>query len=307
MGIDLRHLRCFIAVAEELHFRRAADRLGIAQPALSRTVQNLEAELGVTLFDRSNRNVQITKAGRTFLSGCYTILNGLEQTVADTQRVHMDKIGLLRIGYTDMAIAGRLPDVLRAFQSREPDIDLELRHAVTSEQLIQMEDGELDFGFVTGAIERVGYAYREVQSEQFVCVVHTDHPFANRKTLRLSELAQEDLVHGPLSHWEHFFSYLIPLCRKAGFEPRFVHEGLNTTAILGLVACGMGITILTEYVRDSVPSDLVVIPFQDVRDELETVAIWKTDVTNDARSRFQAFLAEWTESATDQQAASAAV
>lgn len=293
MSIDLRHLRCFIAVAEELHFRRAADRLGVAQPALSRTVQNLERELGVSLLDRTNRSVQLTKAGRAFLSGCHSVLKTLDQSIADTRRVDLQKVGLLRIGYTDMAIAGRLPELLRAFRQAEPDVDLDLHHAVTSDQLQQMEEGDLDVGFVTGAIERVGYAYCPVQSEQFVCVVHRSHRFAQRSTLRLADLAQESLVHGPLSHWEYFFSYLVPLCRKAGFEPRFINEGLNTTAILGLVSCGMGITILTEYVRTSVPPDLVLIPFEDATETLETVAVWKTDQPTDAQKRFEVFIRSW--------------
>lgn len=292
MRIDLRHLRCFIAVAEELHFRRAAERLGIAQPALSRTVQNLERELGVTLFDRSNRVIEITKAGRTFLTGCQGVLNGFEKTIEDTRRIHLGKVGSLRIGYTDMAIAGVLPGMLRDFQDRQPDIDLELRHAVTSDQLHHLDDGELDFGFVTGAIDRVGYAYQPVQSEGFVCVVHSGHPFAKRKSVRLEELARENLVHGSSTDWEYFFSYLIPLCRKAGFEPQFVQEGRNTTGILGLVACGVGITLLTDFVCKTVPPGLVVVPLANVKERLDTVALWKTDTDNDARRLFIDFLNE---------------
>ena len=290
MGIDLRHLRCFQAVAEELHFRRAAERLGIAQPALSRTIQNLEEELGVTLFDRSNRLVRITKAGETFLRGSRSVLNGFEQSVEATRRVHLGKSGSLRVGYTDFAIAGDLPDHLRLFKDRQPDISLHLRHAVTTDQLRMLEAGDLDFGFLTGTINRDGYAQCTVQSERFVCVVYDGHPLARRKSIRLQELANEDFVHGSTRDWEYFFSYMIPMCRRAGFEPRIVQEGLNSAAILGLVACGMGITILTDWVCGVVGPGLRIIPLRDVTDRLDTNAVWRTDTMHGVKQRFADFL-----------------
>ena len=290
MSIDLRHLRCFVAVAEDLHFRRAAERIGIAQPALSRTIFNLERALGVTLFERSNRVVKITTAGTTFLSGCHNVLSSMDRTIENTQRVHQGRIGSLRIGYTDNAISGCVPDLLKSFQDQQPDIDLQLRHAVTAVQLRNLEAGDLDFGFVTGEINRSGFENHPVQSERFVCVVYEGHPLATRHSIRLEELAQEDIIHGSSTDWEYFFSYMIPLCRKAGFEPKIVQEGLNTAAILGLVACGMGVTILTDCVRGSAGSGLVVIPLQNVTERLDTVAIWKTNTTNGARERFVKFL-----------------
>lgn len=290
MSIDLRHLRCFVAVAEELHFRRAAERLGIAQPALSRTIFNLEKELGVTLLERTNRIVDITTTGKTFLEGCYRVLNRMERTIENTKRVHEGKIGSLRIGYTENAISGCVPEILKSFQDLQPDIDLQLHHSVTAVQLKNLEDKELDIGFVTGAINRKNFETRLVQSETFVCVVYKGHALAHRKNVRLSELAEEDIIHGTSTEWEYFFSYLIPLCRKSGFEPKIVQEGLNTAAILGLVSCGMGITILTDCVRNLVGANLVVIPLEQTSERLETVAIWKTDTTDGAKERFLKFL-----------------
>ena len=291
MSVDLRHLRCFLAVAEELHFRRAAERLGIAQPALSRTIQRLEEELGVTLFDRSNRMVEITRAGQTLLKGAQSVLAGLDQAIADTRRVHLGKIGALRIGYTDFAISGKLPDQLRAFQEAHPDIDLQLRHAVTTDQLQLLDAGDLDFGFLTGTVNRPGYSHTVMQSEHFVCVVYDGHPLAARDSIRLDELSQEAFVHGAQRDWEHFFSYLVPMCRKAGFEPRIVQEGLNSAAILGLVACGMGVTILTDWVCGVVGPGLKTIPLKDVEDRLDTSLVWRTDQMDDAKQLFADFIA----------------
>ncbi|SHK76678.1 transcriptional regulator, LysR family [Roseovarius marisflavi] len=292
MKFDLRHIRYFMAVAEELHFRRAAERLGIAQPALSRAVRDLEDQLEVRLFDRTNRSVQITPAGTTFLEGCRGVINAVENTVENTRRVHDGQIGRLRIGYTDMAIAGLLPRRLKDFQAQQPGLVLQPHHDVTTAQLHKLDAGELDVGFVTGPISRLGYDQCLIQSERFVCVLYEHHPLANRKSIRLEELAHEDFVHGTSKDWEHFHAYLIPLCRRSGFVPRVVQEAFNSAGILGLVACGMGVTILTDSVRGSVGAGLIVVPLQDVSEQLQTVAIWKSETPDRATGLFIDFLRE---------------
>ncbi|WP_294606603.1 LysR family transcriptional regulator [Roseovarius sp.] len=292
MQFGLRHIRYFMAVADELHFRRAAERLGIAQPALSRAIRNLEDQLGVELFDRSNRRIAITQAGKTFLDGCRGVINAVEHTVENTRRVHQGQIGTLRIGYTDMAIAGLLPRRLKDFQEQQPGLVLQPHHDVTTTQLHKLEDGELDVGFVTGPISRIGYDQCLIQSERFVCVLYDHHPLAKRKSIRLEELAHEVFVHGTSKDWEHFHAYLIPLCRRSGFVPRVVQEAFNTAGILGLVACGMGVTILTESVRGSAGAGLVVLPLEDIAEQLQTVAIWKARSGDRATGLFIDFLRE---------------
>lgn len=278
MRFGLRHIRYFVAVAEELHFRRAAERIGVAQPALSRAIQYLESELQVKLFLRTNRSVEITHAGQIFLDGCHGVLASIDHVIENTRLTHQGKIGSLRIGYTDMAIAGRLPNLLNSFQGLQPNIVLQPHHDVTVIQLQKLDEGHLDVGFVTGPISRKGYEQCEVQSESLVCVVYENHPLAGRKSIDLEELANEDFVHGTTKDWEHFYSYLIPLCRQSGFVPNIVQEAYNSAGILGLVACGMGITILTENVRNSLTNDLVPLELNGVSERLKTVALWKTDL-----------------------------
>lgn len=292
MSIDLRHFRCFVAVAEELHFHKAAKKLGVAQPALSRTIQNLERALGVTLLVRSNRSVEITTAGQSFLKGCKEVLNRTAQIVEDTQRVHQGKIGTLRIGYTDNAINGNAPKILKEFQASQPDIELRLTHTVTSDQLVDLEDGTIDFGFATGSVARAGFGYCCIQREQFVCVVYDGHRFSDRTSVRLEEFANEAMIHGAPEQWEHFHSYLMPLYRKAGFEPVVAQIGLATSDILRLVACGMGITILTDSVADTLAPGLKVVSLDGVSDYLDTIVVWRTDQTNSAKEYFISFLQE---------------
>lgn len=290
MKIGLRHIRYFIAVAEELHFRRAADRLSVAQPALSRAIQHLEQELQVLLFDRSNRSVRITDAGQTFLEGCRSIMNAVEHTIEDARQVHRGQIGSLRIGYTDMAIAGVLPTLLKSFQAQQPGIVLQPNHHVTATQLKKLDEGELDIGCVTGPISRSGYEQQLIQSERLVCVVYENHRLAHRGSIHLEELAHEDFVHGPSKDWEHFYSYLIPLCRRSGFVPHIVQEAYNSAGILGLVACGMGVTVLTESVRGSLTNDLVPLELEGITEQLQTVALWRTDSIVGSKSLFVDFL-----------------
>lgn len=275
MALDLRHIRYFVAVADQLHFRRAADHLGIAQPALSRAIRNLEQYLDVILFERSNRSVRLTNAGQVLLKNCRNILISLDHAVDQTRRADRGQVGGLRIGYTDNAIAGKLPAILKGFQENEPGVTLHPFHGPTVEQLRRLEMNEIDIGFVTGPISRPGYEVLPIQSEPFVCIIYANHSLAQKKSIRLFELANENFVHGSSNEWQHFHAYLFSLCRRAGFEPRIVQQAFNTAGILGLVASGMGITVLTKNSSQAMPPGLVVLPIEDIGDELQTVATWK--------------------------------
>ncbi|QBY02246.1 LysR family transcriptional regulator [Rhodophyticola sp. CCM32] len=290
MKFGLRHIRYFIAVAEEEHFRRASERLHIAQPALTRAIQHLERELNVTLFDRANRRIHITEAGKTFLAGCKSLMANMEATVENTRQVDAGKIGALRIGYTDIAIAGTLPRLLKDFQEREPGITMKPHHSVTTDQLERLKNGTLDFGFVTGPVTRPDIESHPIQEERFLCIVYEGHRLASRSRISLEDLADEDFVHGPAKDWEYFYYHLLPLCRRAGFMPRIVQEAYNSAGILGLVASRMGITILTESTGRSAIPGLVEIPIAGVKETLKTIAIWRAEDSGGAKKRFVDFL-----------------
>lgn len=252
----------------------------------------MERELGLQLFHRSSRRVQITKAGQTFLDGCKSFLSAMETTIENTQLVERGGIGSLRIGYTDFAIAGSLPGLLKSFQAQHAGVTLKPHHGVTIGQLEKLKDGSLDVGFVTGPVVMAHTDTCLIQQNSFVCVLYEGHPLADRKSVRLEELAQEDFVHGTAKDWEYFYQNLLPLCRKVGFTPRIVQEAYNTDGILGLVASRMGITILTESASRSGIPGLVFIPFENLPDTVSTIAIWNTEVENGAKERFVEFLLE---------------
>ncbi|MFQ6550412.1 LysR family substrate-binding domain-containing protein [Aestuariibius sp. 2305UL40-4] len=201
----------------------------------------------------------------------------MERATEDVRNAHDGRIGSLRIGYTDFAIAGSLPTILKDFQERQPQITLQPQHGVTLTQLARLEDGKLDIGFLTGPVNKAGYDQHPVQSEKFVCVCADRHPLAQRDAIGLADLATENFVHGNSTDWQHFYDYLIPLCRRVGFTPRIVQEAFNTAGILGLVSCGMGVTVLTEKVCSALAPGLAVIPIEDVSERLITTAIWRRD------------------------------
>ena len=288
--IGLHHIRYFVTLVDDLNFRHASDHLHVSQPAPTRTIQQIEEELQVRLFDRSQNFVRLTDAGRAFRDGGQRVLNGMEATIDLTRRVSRGEAGALRVGYTDFAIAGALPELLKQFHQRYPGITVRPHHGVTATQLQELRDHKLDIGFVTGPVRQPGFHSRVVQTDRPICIVPEGHRLAARQRVTLGDLADEDFVHGPGAAWAHFYDYLLPLCRKAGFQPRIVQEAFNSVGILGLVSCGMGITILTESIHDFAAGGLVPLPIEDISDVMVTEAVWCSDNLRLPAQQFVSFL-----------------
>lgn len=276
MIISLRQIRYFLVVAEELHFRRASARLLVAQPALTRAIKNLEISLDVTLFNRTNRTVELTTAGEILRDGCSGLIASLEHTITQTKQAHLGRRGTLRISFTDNAITGALPKILKSFQNKAPDIEINPFNGSTTEQLRRLELNEIDVGFVTGPINIPGIEVAKIQSERFFCITYAEHSLANRNSIRLKELSEEDFVLGLSIEWGHFHAHLFSMCRRVGFEPKVVQNAYNTAGIMGLVAGGLGLTILTENATVGMPNGLVAIEIEDIEDELQTFAVWRS-------------------------------
>ena len=292
VNFGLRHIRYFAAVAEELHFRRAAERLNVAQPALSRSIKHLEAQLGVQLLDRSNRRVRLTHVGEVFLAGCRDVLDAMEGTIARTTKATTGELGHLVVGYTDFAICGELPAILRDFHERHPDITMEPVHGFTAGQLEQLKTGKLDFGFLTGPIHHPGLASVTVQNDPFVAVLHDSHPLAGRNGVDLAELAGEAFVLGNPSGWQHFNDHLFRICHHAGFAPEIAQHAFNSEGIFGLIACEMGITIHTTCAENILRKGLVLQPIKDLDATLPTIAVWRNSGVTLTQQLFAEFLVE---------------
>ena len=286
MPLGLQQFRYFIAVAEELHFRRAAERVNLSQPALSRAISRMEEAVGAALFERTNRSVALTPAGARLLDGCTSALAVLEGAVDQARKLHAGELGRLTIGYTDFAIAGRLPQIVQAFRHGHPEIAIDATHGCTKAQLEDLETGRLDVGFLTGPAPRRGYGSVPVQHDRFVAVLPDSHPLAGQPTVDLVALADEPFVLGELPSWEYFHAHLFDLCRTAGFEPAAVQYASNSEGIFGLIACGMGVSIQVECVQNYFRKGVVFRPLGDCAKTVPTLAVWREDPMPPLKARF---------------------
>jgi len=248
--MELRHLRYFVAVAEEGHFGRAAKRLRIAQPPLSRQIHALEAELGFPLFDRSRRRIEVTPAGAVFLLRARHVFEALDTAITEARRAAKGELGRIAVGYPASVAYSGLTEVLRAFRARSPNVDLSLRELSPQEQIVALKEGRLDVGFVRAPLEEPTLAMEPVRTEPLVVMLPDDHPLTHEKRVDLAELAREPFVSFPRSRGPSFFDRLMRLCHDAGFTPNIVHEAPQLD-LVSLVAAGYGVALVPSSIKDA--------------------------------------------------------
>ncbi len=291
MRFDLRHLRSFITLADELHFSRAAARLNMTQPGMSRLISELEADVGVPLLRRTTRTVELTEAGKAFLAEATLALERLERAVHVARRTASGETGVLRIGYMDFAINGRLPEFLRTFSRTRPETRLELSFIPTLQQQEALLADRIDIGFMIGPFEQPGMASYTFDTERYVALLPITHPLSNVRVLRLADLAGEPFVLGSGQNWGAFRAKLFSLCHRAGFTPNIVQEASSSEGIFGLVAAGAGVSVYASCVRNVQRRGIVIRDFDDVSDKLLTSAAWATPIQSPSVRVFTEFLA----------------
>jgi DNA-binding transcriptional LysR family regulator len=241
--MEFRHLTYFVAVAGELHFRRAAERLHIAQPALSQQIARLEAELGVELLARTKRSVALTDAGRVFLDDARELLEKREQAVVRAQRAAAGHDGVLRAGFVGPAIYTVLHTVVRSYRAAYPDVSLTLHELPTGQQIDRLLSGALDVGLVRLPLAHERITTAGVMSEPIVAVLPEDHRLSGASVIDLAALAPEPFVMVPRSREPAAFDRYVGLCAAAGFSPRIVQEAEQIHTIVELVGAGLGIAL----------------------------------------------------------------
>jgi DNA-binding transcriptional LysR family regulator len=245
--MELRHLRYFAAVAEELHFTRAAKKLHMEQPPLSQQIQALEAELGVALFRRSKRHVALTEAGRRFLVSAKRILNDAELATDEVRRVGRGELGELRIGFSSsLPLTSLLPRVLRDYRAAYPHVTLTLREMFTIDQIDAVQQGHLDIGLIRfrGTEPSSDLLLHEISQDPLRLVVHASDPLAQREDVAVAELKQHGFIVYPRGTGTSLTLLVRQLCLAAGFEPIVAQETREVMAQIGFVAAGLGIAIL---------------------------------------------------------------
>lgn len=254
MNIELRHLRYFLAVAEELHFGRAAQKLNISQPPLSQQIQALEAHIGATLFERNNRNVRLTPAGETFRKECWGILHQVEQASARAARIQRGEIGELRIGFTSSAPFIRtVSRSLLRFRQRYPDVHLQMLELNTKQQIDPLLSGKLDIGVMRNNPLPADLQHQLLLHEALVAVVHEAHPLASQPYISVRQLAHEPFVFFAREVGTALYDEILRLLKNNSIDPYITQEVGEAMTIVGLVSAGLGVSILpASFLRISV-------------------------------------------------------
>jgi|KBSSwiStaDraftv2_1062776.scaffolds.fasta_scaffold341105_2 DNA-binding transcriptional LysR family regulator len=264
-GMELRHLRYFIGVAEALSFTKAARALRVAQPALSRQIHQLEEEVGVALFERTRRGTTLTAAGRAFLAESRSLLRQSEEAVRVAQRTGTDQAGSLDLGYVWGLFHTRVPEIVAQFRRHHPDVGVNLFDLTATEQASALASGRLDAGFIGLAdeAEAAGLAKQKVGSCQFVAALPAAHRNAKRRTLRLALLAQDFFITISEKNYPGASRQARLACERAGFRPRILQAAERGHTILSLVAGGCGVALLPEPLRALPHPGVVFRPLED--------------------------------------------
>jgi DNA-binding transcriptional LysR family regulator len=285
--MDLRHLYYFIAVAEELHFSRAAERLHISQPPLSQQIRSLEDELGVKLFERTKRQVHLTEAGKVFLERSYGVLAQLEQAIAVTHQIGRGEVGRLAIGFVDSAMYTLLPEIVRVFRSQFPAVELRLHELTTAQQMQALHHKQVDVGIVRSAISEPGLSVECLLHESLVLALPETHSLSAQTQVSLSSLADEFFILFPAKLGPIFYEQIITICQQAGFHPKVAQEAVQMQTIVGLVAAGLGIAIVPASLQNFHRSGVIYRPLQE---QIPNTGLYLTWRQHDSSPVISAFL-----------------
>jgi DNA-binding transcriptional LysR family regulator len=248
--MELRHLRYFVAVAEECHFGRAAERLHIAQPPLSLQIKQLENELGVTLLNRSTRRVELTAAGMAYLDRARAILAAVAAAGDEAGRVAAGGIGRLAIGFTGSATYELLPTLARVLRAEFPGIELDLKgEMLTPDQVDALHDRTLDIGFLRPPVHARDIDVRLLRREPLIAVLPETHSLAGSDTVRLANLRDEPFITYPSHHRSVVYDAVLDACQRVGFSPAKVQEVAETSTLVAFVAAGLGVALVPASVR----------------------------------------------------------
>jgi len=284
----LRHLVYFREVARRLHFRAAAEALGVAQPALSRQIAQLEDVLGVRLLHRTRRRVELTPAGKLLLERAEPILRSLQGLPRELGAMAGGAVGHLRVAFTGLAMATVLPGILREFHRQHPGIKLELNESPTSTQLTALEAGELACGFFHPDAPAPALQTHTLLREKNGVLLPAAHPFAKVKRLRLCDLADTPFVLFPRAHNPGFYDRVLAAFAAAGVTPRIAEEVWPRANGIGLVRAGVGATFMTPSEAQYLPPEVQFRPLAGPAPESRLVVGWRTVPPPDAA--LEAFL-----------------
>lgn len=293
--MDLRHLRYFQAVAEELSFSKAAQRLNIAQPALSRAVQELEEEMGVRLIDRNRRTIRLTPGGEVLLRETGLIFENLDDTLRKVRRTASGEDGELRLGYIGPPTRSFLGPLLKQYHQRYPRVTIVLEERTPERVWEMVSKGRLSVGLTRPVLahEALGLQSLLLREERLCAAVPVDHPFAKLPAIRWSSLTDEAVVILARREGAGSYDTILASCAKAGFAPRLAHTPSVIGTILRYVEAGSGIGIVPESVAPET-ADVKLVPLEPA-ETIPLVMVWSREGDDPAVSAFRDIVVEWLE------------
>lgn len=285
-SFPLARIQTFLTVAETLNFRRAAERLGVAQPALSRSVRQLEQYLGFALFERSTRRVALTPAGELLYREGAEVVQRLSRACTRAERVAQGLSGSIMVGYSTFATAGPMSDIIIAFRKQFPEAVVGLRLLASSEQAEALEAGTLDLGFIMSTVSVPPLTKIVISRERLVALVPKSHPWARRKSITLAELTGAPLVLGTEGRWRGFRSLLREMIEKHGLSLKIGEEADDLPVLLQLVRSGFGCTILDASFKPTLPPGISAVEIEDATVTLDVALTWRKDNLSLLAGRF---------------------
>ncbi|HSJ68888.1 MAG TPA: LysR substrate-binding domain-containing protein [Anditalea sp.] len=284
--MDLRQLRYFLTLADELHFGRAAEKLFIVQPALSKQIQGLEKELNVLLFKRNKRKVELTNAGKYFREEVNQIVEKLERVKNQTRLIQEGDKGELRIGYVGSCIHTFLPDLLTRLHEQNPHIQTYLNEMTSSSQRVSIEMGDLDIAFLRNPLPHPDLGQHLVFSEPFSLIVPHNHPIDEHNFKGVYQLKDEKFILPPKNDGELYYQLQLSICEQAGFSPIIAHETVHGHTVLNLVDHGLGITFLPSSFQHVTTANVKFIDLKHIPQKAEITSVWNLHNPNPSVKKF---------------------
>jgi DNA-binding transcriptional LysR family regulator len=284
---DIDQIVGFLAVAEELNFRRAAERLALDQSALSRRIKALEDRLGFLLVFRTTHAVRLTEAGRAFYEANRDVLGGIDAAVERARRVALGASGRLRVGYMTFAAVDMMPEAVRLFAAKHPDVALELEYRPTLAQKLALARGDIDVGLMLGPLDHADFETLPLGAQPLVAIMAETHALATRDSLSPAEVAAEPMVLGHPGAWDFYRGRIDEIFALQGQRLSVAFEAPDLVGILGLVRTGLGITVLPQAMQRFAPAGLVAREISPLDGGIATVAAWRRP----AEGKVSAFVA----------------
>jgi DNA-binding transcriptional LysR family regulator len=277
MGMEFRHLRCFLVLADELHFGRAAQRLAMTQPPLSLNIRQLEETLGARLFDRDSKGVRLTAAGAAFRESARLLMSQAEGARQLVREVAAGAVGRLGVGFVGSVLFRGLPGWIAAFRERHPRVEVRLTELNSQEQVDALMRDELDLGFVHTRRVPDALAVERVLADDFLCCMPSGHRLARRKAVAIGDLRDEPFVLFSRRGSPDYHARIVAMCAEHGFEPRLQHEGRHWLSVVSLVAQGLGVSVVPAPLQRAGLAGAVFKPLAEAIGPSEVFACWKPE------------------------------